>query len=59
MSCLLRVREVLEEEGEQLFLLLGQVLQERGVDLLHLAHQLPNGSALLLALRQHGPAYHL
>ena len=47
---------MLEQEGEELLLLLCQVLEQRGVDLLHLAHQLPHGSPLLLALCQHGCA---
>mmetsp|Transcript_32119 Transcript_32119/g.83221 ORF Transcript_32119/g.83221 Transcript_32119/m.83221 type:complete len:204 (+) Transcript_32119:2857-3468(+) len=49
--CLLHVRKVREQQREQLLLLLGQVLAHRGVDLLHLLQQVPNGrSAVRLAL---------
>ena len=37
--CLLRCTEVMQQQGQQLRLLLGQVLAQRCVDLLNLAHQ--------------------
>ena len=42
--------EVLEQEREELLLLLGQVLEQRGLDLPRLARQRPQQPAPLLAL---------
>lgn len=51
---LLTVTEVLQQQGKKLLFLLGQVLEKGCLDLLHLADQLPDNTAPVLALGAHG-----
>ena len=51
---LLTVCEVLQQKREQLLFFLCQMLEKGGLDLLHLADQLPDNTTPLLALGAHG-----